>query len=1488
MSTKSRTKNTISDKSLSSINITIEETDKNDESNIDKTEPLKNLSDDLNLTTKIKASEDGHNIDAGDFDLNNDKNYNKFLLKKELLEHNYLKDNEEENSFLYPNLNDPLFNVKIATKKEFNDTQYDASVDLDMTIEEQADVLSKADFELAPHQAFVRNFMSFQTPYNSLLLYHGLGSGKTCSAIGVCEEMRDYLKQMGITKRIIIVASPNVQDSFKLQLFNETKLKLVDGMWNIRSCTGNKFIKEINPMNMKGLSRDKVISKIKTLINNSYMFLGYESFANYIKKVEEGVRENPEMFTKIKGEKKKKTIIEEMNRKKRDRLNNEFNNRLIVIDEVHNIRITDDNENKKVAIYLSRLVECADNLRLLFLSATPMYNSYKEIIFLLNLMNENDRRAKIEVKQVFDKNGNFKEGGRDLLIRKATGYVSFVRGENPFTFPYKVYPKIFSPANTFGSDISFPSIQMNGKDIEKEERLKMLDVYLTKIGDYQSLGYRYIIDSLRKRKMQITTKKGAVREMPSFENMESFGYTILQPPLEALIIVYPYEGLEYVVEKITTPIEEVEVIEERKVPEKVIEEISSKITNVDYETVADEMSEKELYEGEEKGEVNKPSVSIRKSVTIAEPEPERKETKTNNSSLKKSDFTLDTNMRCDLMVQEAEINCNEKMEELRNENKLLREQLEETKTLIDSDLKGGKKKTIILSSSSSKSSPQQNINDSGDTYNIDPIKLVGKKGLERVMTFVDTISPLEKGSFAYKPKYANLRIFSRNNIGKYSSKIKSIIETIMVSKGVILIYSQYIDGGLIPMALALEELGFIRYGEGAKNLFTTPPSEAIDVRTMKPKIKGDKNFMPARYIMITGDPRISPNNAYDVTGVTQDENMNGEKIKVILISQAGSEGIDFKFIRQVHILEPWYNMNRIEQIVGRAVRNFSHKELPFKERNVEVFLHGTLLEDKKEEAADIYVYRVAEQKAIQIGKITRLLKETSVDCILNYEQNNFTQKNFEKILKQKHEKVEQILSTGKVIKDFKIGDQPYTAACDYMETCEYKCQPNKEIKEEDLIQDTYNESYIMMNSEKIFQKIRNLFGDKKEGKFFFIKTDLINQINSLKKYPLVQIYAALTQLIDDENEYIVDKYGRTGRLINVGDYYLFQPSELDNKNISIFDRSVPIDFKREKINLQIKGDIKSYTEPKKKHIITKEEEKEDEEDEDEQKTETSSALETDEDEKIISKPQVKKPDVSLERGNEIFREMKDKYDLAIKYTKEKSVPRGDKDENSWYKHCGITMRKMITEDKIPPQDILIFLTEHINDMLVYKDKIDVLNYLYSLKVVKDKSFEEYSLNYYNEKIIRHKKMIALELYDDKSRKYIILNEKTRNWSNALPEDIRELNELIDARPIPNNINNLVGFIDYEVKTGKFMVFKVKDMLEKRHTGARCDGAGKKETITLLNRIVGEEKYTKDNTKGVIQEELCSLQEFTLRYYNKIKKDNKIYFLDLSIAKNYGF
>ena len=272
--------------------------------------------------------------------LADDPDYNTFLKNKELLNRQIIADRKITMDTLYPSLDDINFNIKLAEKKEFNENKYDGTL---YDIEEQAKKLCDSDFELVPHQLFIRNFLSFQTPYNSLLLYHGLGTGKTCSAISVSEEMRTYLNQLGIAQRIIVVASPNVQDNFRLQLFDDRKLKLVDGLWNLTACTGNKYLKEINPMNMKGLTREKVIRQINRIINNAYLFLGYTEFANYIAKK-----------STTDGDNKKEMIR---------KLKKNFSNRLIIIDEVHNIRIGDEKQDKRVAQELIKLVQSVDNLR---------------------------------------------------------------------------------------------------------------------------------------------------------------------------------------------------------------------------------------------------------------------------------------------------------------------------------------------------------------------------------------------------------------------------------------------------------------------------------------------------------------------------------------------------------------------------------------------------------------------------------------------------------------------------------------------------------------------------------------------------------------------------------------------------------------------------------------------------------------------------------------------------------------------------------------------------------------------------------------------------------------------------------------------------------------------------------------------------------------------------------------------------------------------
>jgi len=136
---------------------------------------------------------------------------------------------------------------------------------------------------------------------------------------------------------------------------------------------------------------------------------------------------------------------------------------------------------------------------------------------------------------------------------------------------------------------------------------------------------------------------------------------------------------------------------------------------------------------------------------------------------------------------------------------------------------------------------------------------------------------------------------------------------------------------------------------------------------------------------------------------------------------------------------------------------------------------------------------------------------------------------------------------------------------------------------------------------------------------------------------------------------------------------------------------------------------------------------------------------------------------------------------------------------------------------------------------------------------------------------------------------MIWDKNLKMWVNAQPEDEIEAGKEISKKYgiTADKFAHIVGFIGFEHKN-RYLVFKVKDMKSLRNKGARCDDSVKSKKIVILNEIVGEEKYNKENTRGAVQEELCSLQELLLRYYNKDKKDDKIWFLNFEVSMLYKF
>ena len=130
----------------------------------------------------------------------------------------------------------------------------------------------------------------------------------------------------------------------------------------------NSILNDLNIFD-NNTPKEIIIKNINNVINNYYIFIGYIEFANLIIKKSKINTDSTSLSEQ------EKTKIRKI------KLEKFFNNRLIIVDEIHNIRNTNDNSNKLVAENFMFLVKNVSNLKLVLLSATPMYNDHKEIIF---------------------------------------------------------------------------------------------------------------------------------------------------------------------------------------------------------------------------------------------------------------------------------------------------------------------------------------------------------------------------------------------------------------------------------------------------------------------------------------------------------------------------------------------------------------------------------------------------------------------------------------------------------------------------------------------------------------------------------------------------------------------------------------------------------------------------------------------------------------------------------------------------------------------------------------------------------------------------------------------------------------------------------------------------------------------------------------------------------------------------------------------------
>ena len=385
------------------------------------------------------------------------------------------------------------------------------------------------------------------------------------------------------------------------------------------------------------------------------------------------------------------------------------------------------------------------------------------------------------------------------------------------------------------------------------------------------------------------------------------------------------------------------------------------------------------------------------------------------------------------------------------------------------------------------------------------------------------------------------------------------------------VYSNLVKaGGMELFAEALIQNGYLEYQE---NMIYDIKDDTIDYRTgltnYEFKKKKLENFYPATFLLIIGGEEFSE----DIPAVKQQiiknvfnniNNIKGRYIKFILGSRVMNEGVTLKNCKEIHIIDAFYNIPKLEQVIGRVIRMCVHQDVindNYRDPEVNVYKYVIALKDKL--STDEILYKKAEIKFLTIKEVERALKEVSFDCPLLFHSNVFP----EDVEKYK----DCVYPT---IENVKAGKTICPALCDF-KPCDLKCYSKdlsklwdknkssyKLLDKKDIDYNTFNNNMSKYEIDNIKSKIKDLF----RFKHVYTYDEILNKIKEsflehqsylFEEYFLDQALEEMMPKSENDfnkfNDIIYDKYNKSGYIIQRNMYYIFQPFD-ENENIPYYYR----------------------------------------------------------------------------------------------------------------------------------------------------------------------------------------------------------------------------------------------------------------------------------------------------------------------------------------------
>ena len=775
----------------------------------------------------------------------------------------------------------------------------------------------KSNPSLQLQQQLITNYINLDTPYRGLLLYHGLGSGKTISSIAVAEGISSFNNNNNTSNNsnrpeIIVIGPLQLSVNFT----NEIR-KYYDKM---------------------GMSLDP---------NFKPTYYGYTSSKDM-----------------------RKLIKEKENGIEKDKDPSWWNNKIVIIDEVHNLsnRILNALKKKKDSpntsadplgiITLYENMKKATNTRFILLSGTPVVNQPVELAVIFNILRGYIKTYEFTFRIPTKKSNNYKKlkDSIEKRIEKIhdVDFFNVVHKNKSRSGTNKEY-KVVVTQNPM-----MPLVFENEKtDVYK----KFKPAQDTDEHDFHRKIIGTISNFLGKDKMDTDNEI----------KMEEKKYTALPDDKEEFNDMFSNIINEKNDEKSKV---QSDMFKRRIIGLASYFKKASSMAELNEEDIYLEMSEYQLrvYNQEVLKEKDNSKGKGRK----------QKVNQISNESYKV--FTRQT---CDFALP-AECATKEK-DDKKYDLAISPVGEEDRREDIDTDTQPTKegeaqKETYVPGEDNKK---------------------------EEIIQCMKDINNKQNGQFLKIDPTENEDI---NQLGRYSPKYKYIIEQLLDprNKGLHLIYSGFVVRGTDLLGFVLKQNGFIE-------MEISESKSKVEIKNID-KVKDNKNrvFLMYRtsdsgaikeakrfiYNNTWNDVLLEGNNKYEdmikqLKSLVVQNSFNqkkGDIVKAMLITKSSSEGISLNNTRFVHIIDPYWNPSVTQQVIGRARRFGSHDTLDKSEQNIKVFKYFMEIKKQKDgmkskDSTDVVLKKLSEGKLRVMNRFLDMIKSASVDCKVNKikgeEQENY-------------------------------------------------------------------------------------------------------------------------------------------------------------------------------------------------------------------------------------------------------------------------------------------------------------------------------------------------------------------------------------------------------------------------------------------------------------------------------------------------------------------